>query len=214
MSSEHIAKIRREYALKTLTEEMISDDPFDQFSVWFREACEVEQGEPNAFAFATVGSDGSPSVRTVLLKKFDSNGFVFFTNYESRKSREVSHNNRVAMLFYWPSLERQLRIEGEIEKIAEQESDEYYSSRPLTARLGAVVSRQSSEVASRAVMDEEYQRYCSAMGDKEPERPVYWGGYRIKPNYFEFWQGRESRLHDRLVYSKEESDWRRSRLWP
>ena len=214
MSSEQISKIRKEYVLKTLTEDMVMDSPFEQFSAWFKEACDVEQGEANAFALATVGADGAPSLRTVLLKKFDEKGFVFFTNYESRKAQDIAHHNRVAMLFYWPSLERQLRIEGMIEKISEEESDLYFTSRPLAARLGAIVSRQSKEVVSRAAMDEEYQSYCASLGDAEPTRPTYWGGYRVVPHYFEFWQGRESRLHDRIVYSGEGINWGKKRLWP
>jgi pyridoxamine 5'-phosphate oxidase len=214
VNSEKLRESRKEYQQDVLVEALVDQDPFRQFKVWFEEATRVEAHEPNAFALSTVSAAGVPSVRMVLLKDCDERGFVFYTNFESRKGIEIATHTSVAMLFYWPSLERQLRIEGSIEKIADQESDKYFNSRPVSAMIGAIVSQQSREVCSRDELEKAYAKEARKYESQIPKRPPYWGGYRITPNRYEFWQGRESRLHDRLVYELVNKTWRLVRLWP
>jgi pyridoxamine 5'-phosphate oxidase len=215
MSSDEIFKgVRKEYEQGSLDEGAIARCPFEQFRVWLDEAIEAGHIEPNACALGTVGADGQPSVRMVLLKSFDASGFVFFTNYLSRKGRQISANPRASLLFYWPLLERQVRIEGRCEKVSEEETDRYFYGRPKGAQLGAAVSQQSESVESRLVIDEAYQKLVEGVGDGRVERPRHWGGYRLVPHEFEFWQGRESRLHDRIRYLPQGSSWETSRLWP
>ena len=215
MSSDDIfTGVRKEYERGALEEASSSPDPFAQFKHWLDAALSSGQEEPNACALATTGTDGQPSVRMVLLKSFSEAGFSFFTNYLSHKGRQLSSNPQAALLCYWPSLERQIRIEGTCEKVSAADTETYFYSRPKGAQIGAAVSLQSEVVASRGIIDEAYRKLESDVGDGDVIRPEHWGGYRLAPKTFEFWQGRESRLHDRLRYEKHTSEWRISRLWP
>jgi pyridoxamine 5'-phosphate oxidase len=210
-----VTNFRKEYRFDHLSEENAGSDPFALFEAWFRMAGESNIHEPNAMALATSSPDGHPSIRVVLLKSYDQTGFTFFTNYESRKGREMAVNPNAALLFWWEPLERQVRIEGVIEKLSAADSDEYYYSRPLGSRLGAWVSQQSSVIPNRAILDERFAELQAEYGDKHPDRPPFWGGYRLRPIAFEFWQGGVNRLHDRLRYRHQsEGDWLRERLSP
>jgi pyridoxamine 5'-phosphate oxidase len=215
MSSGDIFKsVRKEYERGALLEEHVSPDPFEQFRGWFDAAVVSEREEPNACALATVGGDLQPSVRMVLLKSCDERGFVIFTNYHSAKGRQIEQNPLVSLLFYWPSLERQIRVEGRCERVSSSEADAYFASRPKGSQLGAAVSRQSEVALSRQVIDDAYVALEQNVGQGEVARPEHWGGYRIVPAKFEFWQGRESRLHDRIVYIRQDGAWEITRLWP
>jgi pyridoxamine 5'-phosphate oxidase len=212
-SHRSIADLRRDYARETLDEHDVAPDPFDQFARWFDEALKAELAEPNAMVLATSGRSGRPSARTVLLKGYDRGGFVFFTNYDSRKGIEVRENPHASLLFVWLELERQIRIEGVVEKTSAEESDAYYRSRPVESRLGAWASAQSRPTPDRRAIEVEFEEARRLHGD-DPQRPPYWGGYRLVPDGFEFWQGRVSRLHDRIAYHREESNWLIQRLAP
>ena len=207
-----IANIRRDYSGDPLSETESDPDPFFQFERWFSQVRELE-ADPTAFSLATSTRDGRPSVRTVLLKGVDQRGFVFYTNYNSRKARELDDTGRASLLFYWPSLVRQVRVEGLVEKVDEAESDAYFATRPVESRWSVYASRQSEVIASRAALESRYELARETYGDAIP-RPSWWGGYRIIPSEFEFWQGRPSRLHDRLRYQREQTGWRRDRLAP
>jgi pyridoxamine 5'-phosphate oxidase len=210
----YLNKTRKEYQHGELDERSVAISPFEQFRSWFDEAMAHAGGEPNACALATVGSDLRPTVRMLLLKAFDERGFVFFTNYLSRKGAQLEQNPHGALLFYWNALERQVRIEGSIERITSGESDTYFESRPIAARMAASVSRQSEVVSSRAEMQEAFARLNAESAIHPVKRPLHWGGYRLRPDRFEFWQGRENRLHDRIVYSEQHAQWSIERLWP
>ena len=208
-----IADLRREYARETLDERDIAHDPIEQFSRWFEEARQAKLADPNAMVLATASRTGRPAARTVLLKGFDHRGFVFFTNYDSRKGAEMRDNPHASLLFVWLELERQIRIEGAIEKAAADESDEYYRSRPVDSRLGAWASPQSRVIRDRDALVDKFDEARRLHGD-DPHRPPYWGGYRLVPDRLEFWQGRESRLHDRIQYRLDQGSWVIERLAP
>lgn len=215
MSSDQIFKdARREYERGVLDEASVAACPFAQFRGWLDVAMRTEPNEGNACALATVGGDGRPSARMVLLKSYTTEGLVFFSNYESRKGQDLEAHSAAALLFYWPTLERQVRIEGHVVKITSSESDSYFYSRPKGAQLSAAVSKQSKVAHSRQELDRAYQSLERQVGEGAVTRPSTWGGYRVVPNMFEFWQGRESRLHDRLRYLSDGNSWRIERLWP
>jgi pyridoxamine 5'-phosphate oxidase len=213
--SDSFSKSRIEYQKGALDIDSIDHDPIRQFQVWFDEATKSESHEPNACALATVGSDQQPSVRIVLLKGIDQQGLIFFSNYDSRKGRELESNNRAALVFYWGSLERQVRIEGVVERVSEAESDEYFAKRPRDSQFGSAVSSQSAVAASRTELERAMEELRRAVGDGPVPRPPHWGGYRVVPTMFEFWQGRENRLHDRIRFLKSgATEWKIDRLWP
>jgi len=196
-----------------LDERSIDADPFRQFALWFDEARAARIRDPNAMALASVGADGQPSVRMVLLKEVDARGFVFYTNFASRKARELAAGARAALLFFWAELERQVRIEGVVERVGGPESDAYFATRARDSQLGAWASPQSSPIPDRAWLDASYAEYAARFDGRVP-RPPHWGGLRVVPSCFEFWQGRASRLHDRLVWARADSGWTVGRLAP
>jgi pyridoxamine 5'-phosphate oxidase len=209
-----IADLRREYALARLDEKDVSRDPIAGFARWFVEAQAAEVEEPNAMVLATATSDGIPSARVVLLKGFDEQGFVFFTDYRSRKGSELEANPRAALVMHWSELERQVRITGAVERTSAEDSEAYFRSRPLGSRLGAWVSHQSVAIPSRAVLENGLREAERRFGDGDVPLPPHWGGYRVNPDTIEFWQGRENRLHDRIRYVRAGERWRIERLAP
>ncbi len=209
----NIADLRQEYMRAGLSESQADRDPMRQFERWFEDALAAKLPLPNAMTLATVGVSGKPSARVVLLKGVDHGGFVFYTSYRSRKARELEGGGAACLVFMWSDLERQVRIEGRVEKVTPAESDAYYATRPLGARLSAWASSQSEKVASRAVLETAMDQARSKYGGSPP-RPPHWGGYRVVPSEIEFWQGRADRLHDRLVYRKEKDTWKIERLAP
>lgn len=210
-----IAAIRKVYQLESLLEKDLDRDPIKQFDNWWQQAIESKIDEPNAMALATCAAAGRPSVRIVLLKGIENNSFIFFTNYLSRKATEIHQNPFVSLLFFWKELERQVRIEGKISRIAAKESDEYFSSRPKESRIGAWSSPQSQVIDSRATLQENVEKYKAQFGADNIPRPEFWGGYQVQPDRMEFWQGRPGRLHDRLQYSLTENNiWKIERLAP
>jgi pyridoxamine 5'-phosphate oxidase len=210
-----IADIRRDYQLQSLLENDIQKNPIDQFSTWWNQAIESQIDEVNAMTLATVDANHKPSARIVLLKDFDENGFVFFTNYSSKKGLDMLSNKNVALVFFWKELERQVRIEGTVEKVSENISDAYFNSRPQMSRIGAWASPQSTVIPSREILETNFQNYQTEFEKKEINRPQHWGGYIVKPESIEFWQGRSSRLHDRIVYSVDgNNEWKINRLAP
>lgn len=209
-----IADIRREYALARLDEKSVSHDPMVEFARWFAEAQEAQVEEVNAMTLATASGDGAPSARIVLLKAFDASGFVFFTDYRSRKGEELEANPRAALVFFWSELERQVRITGTVARTSAKESASYFRTRPLGSRLGAWVSHQSLVIPSRAPLEAGMREVEARFPDGEVPLPPHWGGYRLVPQTIEFWQGRESRLHDRIRYVRDGDRWRVDRLSP
>ena len=212
---DHLARLRKEYTSAGLTESAADPDPIAQFRRWFDAALAADLHEPNAITLATATPEGRPSARIVLLKGFDERGFVFYTSYEGRKSEEVEANPRCALVFYWGELERQVRVEGGVSRIPEEESDEYFGSRPRGSQLGAWASEQSRPVEGRDALEERLRNLEAEYEGRELPRPPFWGGYRVEPEVIEFWQGRENRLHDRLVYRRsDDGEWERERLQP
>ena len=208
-----LADLRKSYMKGSLSEEDVQPNPIDQFKIWFEQAQHAELPEPNAMTVASVDQNGKPSARVVLIKEVTQKGFVFFTNYESRKGQALLTNPHAALLFFWPELERQIRIEGSVEKISDQESDEYFHSRPLDSRIGAWASPQSKVISGRGELVAKAAEYALKFA-LNPPRPPHWGGFRVKPEAAEFWQGRPSRLHDRIHYTLEQNTWKIERLAP
>ncbi len=209
------SNLRKEYRRDRLRKANAAADPLAQFDEWLQEATESQLLEPNAMTLATASADGCPSARMVLLKGFDARGFAFFTNFESRKGQELAENPVASLVFWWDILERQIRIEGQVERLSDEESDEYYNSRPLGSRLGAWVSAQSQVIDSRAVLEANLVELQQRHADQAPPRPPFWGGYRVVPEAIEFWQGGPNRLHDRLRYTRQGDDaWTIERLSP
>jgi pyridoxamine 5'-phosphate oxidase len=209
-----IAGIRKDYTLAALDEHIAGSDPLAFFHKWFSEAEAAQITEVNAMVLATTDSRHHPHARIVLLKGVDEQGFVFFTNYDSHKGLEIKETPRAALVFFWKELERQVRVEGIVEKIPGSESDQYFNSRPRGSRLGAWASPQSSEITDRGIIDANYAKYEKDFANTEIPRPPYWGGYRVAPYHIEFWQGRASRMHDRILFTKNEHGWVKSRLAP
>lgn len=206
--------LRRDFTLKTLDEKDISPNPMSMFELWFNEAIAAETLEPNAMNLATATPDGKPSSRIVLLKQIKPDGFVFFTNYDSKKGKQIKLNKYCALNFVWHELERQVRIEGIAEKISGKDSDTYFDVRPAKSKLGAWASPQSKVIPSRSYLEKLMSNYESQFSTEEIKRPENWGGYIVKPNLIEFWQGRSNRLHDRIQYTQENNDWKIERLAP
>lgn len=213
MDNKTLAALRKSYERSELSEDSVDPDPMQQFALWLQQAVEAELPEPNAMTLATVGEQGRPSTRIVLIKGYDERGIVWFTNYNSRKGRELALHPFAALQFHWVELERVVRIEGRVSQVDAAESDAYFASRPLDSRIGAWASPQSEVIGSRAVLVANAARY-GAQFALNPPRPPHWGGYRLQPDAWEFWQGRKSRLHDRLRYRLEGGTWVRERLAP
>jgi pyridoxamine 5'-phosphate oxidase len=208
-----IADLRKSYERAELNESASEASPIDQFSAWFQQAIDAQVPEPNAMTLATVGADGRPSTRVVLVKGFDADGVVWYTNFQSRKGRELAGNPYAALQFHWVELERVVRIEGKVHRVDDAQADAYFASRPLDSRIGAWASPQSQVIPSRAVLVANAARYA-AQFMMSPPRPPHWGGFRLVPDRWEFWQGRKSRLHDRLCYRQLDGHWLRERLAP
>ncbi|MBB5607376.1 MULTISPECIES: pyridoxamine 5'-phosphate oxidase [unclassified Janthinobacterium] len=211
-----LAAMRTDYAHSSLSESDVLADPIAQFQKWFGEAVNAQVGEPNAMSLATVTPDGKPSSRIVLIKQFDERGFTWYTNYDSDKGQQLAHNPHAALLFFWRELERQVRIEGTVVKTTAAESDEYFNVRPLLSRLAAIASQQSAPISDRATLEANYAAVAATVGEEaSPPRPEHWGGYRLQPERIEFWQGRRSRFHDRIVFTRDaEGQWSMQRLQP
>lgn len=214
IDQKELAALRQNYSLKILDESTVEVNPFSQFSVWFKEVLETEISEPNAMILSTCSRDAVPGVRTILLKGFDEKGFIFFTNYLSKKAKEIDENPKASLLFFWKELERQVRIFGRVEHTSIEESDAYFATRPYESRVGAWASVQSSVVPNRNFIEEKFVKLKEKFTEETIKRPEFWGGYRIIPSYFEFWQGRENRLHDRIVYEFQNDSWKICRLSP
>ncbi len=209
-----IAHLRQNYTLQALNETEVDPDPVRQFRIWFDQAVAAELPEPNAMTLATATKTGMPSARIVLLKGVDDCGFVFYTNYESRKARELAENPQAALIFLWHGLERQVRVEGTVEKVTTAEADAYFESRPLESRLGAWTSPQSQVIPNRTILTRRFQELQQQYDQQPIPRPPHWGGYRVLPQVIEFWQGRPGRLHDRLCYKRDNDRWEIVRLAP
>lgn len=209
-----LRRVRKEYENRGLYEDDLVSDPIDQFKIWYSEIEEVGYLEPNAMVLSTVDKSGSPSGRNVLLKEIREDGFVFFTNYESRKAKDIENNEKVSLTFSWNELRRQVSIEGTAEKIPEIESDEYWAMRPHETKIGSLVSNQSSRIPSREELDTAFETQELKWRGGEVPRPHHWGGYKVSPNFIEFWQGRQNRLHDRIGYELTVQGWIFTRLSP
>jgi pyridoxamine 5'-phosphate oxidase len=210
----YINTLRHDFSKQTLDEKNVSINPILQFEKWFKEAVDAHVNEPNAMTVCTATTEGKPSARILLLRNFNENGFVYYSNYTSRKGTEIAANPNCALLFFWPELERQVRIEGLVQKQSSEESDLYFNTRPRGSKLGAWTSEQSKVIANREVLNEEYEKISKKYPNENVPRPPHWGGYVIKPVSIEFWQGRPSRLHDRILYTLENKNWKIERLAP
>lgn len=213
MERNDLAELRREFTSQELSETTVDADPVEQFAAWIDEALRSDVIDANAMTLATVGGDGRPSARVVLLKYFGDDGFAFFTNYESKKARDLDANPFATLHFFWPQLDRQVAVYGRAERTSREESEKYFNSRPVESRLGAWASKQSTPVESRNVLEKRVEEFRSQFGEDVP-LPPFWGGFRLLPDRFEFWQGRQSRLHDRIVYESIGDGWQIIRLCP
>lgn len=214
MTNKSLLAFRREYLAAELKEEHMLEDPFLQFSEWLDDAMRSGISDPTAMSLATADASGRPSVRIVLLKGATSEGLVFLSNYTSRKAKELKKNTRAAALFFWPDLDRQIRIEGEVQKLDDGQSDEYFNARPRQSQIASIISDQSKEIESRQALDDKFSDMLDLIGDEEIKRPAHWGGFILKPETYEFWQGRENRLNDRIEYFNEGKSWKIRRLQP
>jgi len=212
--NKQIAQLRRDYVREELSEEAVSENPMDQFAHWFEQALAADLLDVNAMTLSTVSNDGQPSSRIVLLKGIEDHGFRFYTNYGSRKGQELAENPRGALCFYWPPLERQVRVEGAVKRLSREESENYFQQRPRLSKIGAWASNQSSKVSSREELEANFKEIEKRFADQEVPTPEFWGGYVLQPKRIEFWQGREGRMHDRICYKKEGEKWTRFRLAP
>ena len=211
----NIADIRTDYTLKSFDEKDLLAIAFEQFEIWFDEAIKAEVLEPNAMTLATISPSGFPSARIVLLKGIEANGLEFFTNYQSNKGHDIDHNNKVALVFFWPELQRQVRVVGTAQKMSDEKSDLYFNSRPLGSRIGAHASPQSKVIPNRVLLEESVKKMEALFSEEPLLRPINWGGYVVNPISFEFWQGRSSRLHDRFIYTLQtDNTWKIERLAP
>lgn len=208
-----LADLRRDFSSNGLAEASVAANPFDQFALWMDAALNADIIDTNAMTVSTVGDDGRPSARVVLLKHFDAESFCFYTNYESKKGTDLIHNPFTVFHFFWPQLDRQIAIYGRVEKTSREESEKYFNSRPVDSRLGAWTSSQSSVIESRDVLEQRFEDFREKYGDDVP-LPPFWGGFRLTPDKFEFWQGRQNRLHDRIVYERDGESWQIRRLSP
>tara|TARA_R110001599_G_scaffold1889_4_gene9690 strand:- start:112345 stop:112989 length:645 start_codon:yes stop_codon:yes gene_type:complete len=214
MDNKHIRKLREDYSLSTLDENDVHADPIEQFKIWLDESLKAMLPEPNAMTLSTVDSDQKPHSRIVLLKGIEKNGFIFYTNYKSDKGRDIESNPNVSICFLWKELERQVRIEGVAKKISSEASEEYFVSRPVKSQIGALASEQSSVIENRAILEEKFEALTKLYSTGHVPMPDHWGGYVVEPNSIEFWQGRRSRLHDRIKYEKDKKNWIIKRLAP
>jgi pyridoxamine 5'-phosphate oxidase len=212
--NKSLNNIRREYKLNKLSEETVHKIPLKQFEIWFEEVLKERLIEPNAMMLATADDKAKPSVRVVLMKGLSKKGFTFFSNYNSRKGKNLFNNSSASLLFFWAELERQVRVEGKIKKISKAESQKYFDTRPLESRLAAWASEQSSVIPDRDYLEKRFQKYKEQFKEKKIPMPNDWGGFILVPEYFEFWQGRENRLHDRICYKKQKGKWKNFRLAP
>jgi pyridoxamine 5'-phosphate oxidase len=213
-TGDAVASLRKDYGQATLNEHEVAPDPIVQFNSWFEQALKAQVNEPNAMSVATVDARGRPTSRIVLIKQYDARGFTWYTNYDSQKGQQLQQNPHAALLFFWPELERQIRIEGRVERTSSEESDKYFHSRPLKSRLAAIASAQSMPIADRQALEDNYDAVARQAGEA-PARPENWGGFRLIPERMEFWQGRRSRFHDRIVYTLQpDGSWARGRLQP
>lgn len=210
--TEHLSGLRKNYSRSSLDVSNVKDSPFEQFRTWFQEAQDGGIIEPNAMTLASVNHEFRVSARIVLLKGIEDGSFIFYTNYESRKAQDLQINPHAALLFFWDRLERQVRIEGRVEKVNETSNVEYFNSRPLESKIGAIVSKQSERIPSREYLEDKFEEISKK--SELIQKPENWGGYKVIPSYFEYWQGRESRLHDRIVYENISGQWERYRLSP
>ncbi len=214
IDSKKIASIRKDYSLREFDETHVNPNPIIQFNEWFNEALDAEVMEPNAMTLATVGFDGKPCARILLLKGIEENGFIFYTNYDSNKGKQLRTNPYAALVFFWPELQRQVRIEGEVKKISEKDADAYFLSRPFESQVGAHASNQSQPLKNREELENEYIRLKAIFSTEPPVRPKHWGGFKVIAHKIEFWQGRPSRLHDRFEFTFSKGAWVNKRLSP
>lgn len=214
VKNEFIQNLRQEYKTASLSETDVSNDPIAQFDIWFHNAVDANIYEPNVMTLATATPQGKPSARIVLLKGYDKNGFSFYTNYLSKKGKELKKNPYASLVFFWPELERQVRIDGKVEKLDKETSEAYFHTRPKGSQIGAIVSPQSQIISDRNSLEKKVLELSDEYGDKEIPKPAHWGGYSVKPTLIEFWQGRPSRLHDRIVYELKNNLWIKNRLAP